>query len=205
MSKKNKKEYEKSDELTPSQNEQEEKEEQQNEQEESEQQDEQEAKEQQEEQKEQEEQQPEQPAPDPKDEEIANLKDQLLRTMAEYDNYRKRAAKERLELTPEITARTLTEFLPVMDSLEHALNAQCTDPNYKKGVELIRENFVTALTNLGVEEIKSDGEPFDPSFHQAVQQVEKEDAESGTVAATFQKGYKIGDKILRFAMVSVVK
>lgn len=193
MSKKNKKEYEKSDELTPSQEEQEEQEKQ-----------EEEAKEQQEEQKEQE-QEEQQSSPDPKDEEIANLKDQLLRTMAEYDNYRKRAAKERLELTPEITARTLTEFLPVMDSLEHALNAQCTDPNYKKGVELIRENFVTALTNLGVEEIKSDGEPFDPSFHQAVQQVEKEDAESGTVAATFQKGYKIGDKILRFAMVSVVK
>lgn len=196
MSKKNKKEYEQSDELTPSQDEQEEQEKQ-----------EEEAKEEQEQQEEQEEQEQEeqQPSPDPKDEEIANLKDQLLRTMAEYDNYRKRAAKERLELTPEITARTLTEFLPVMDSLEHALNAQCTDPNYKKGVELIRENFVTALTNLGVEEIKSDGEPFDPSFHQAVQQVEKEDAESGTVAATFQKGYKIGDKILRFAMVSVVK
>ncbi len=145
------------------------------------------------------------PEVDPKDLEIADLKDKWLRTAAEYDNYRKRAAKERLELTPEITARTLTEFLPVMDSLEHALAAQCSDPNYKKGVELIKENFVTALQNLGVEEISSDGEPFDPAYHQAVQQVEKEGAESGTVAATFQKGYKIGDKVLRFAMVSVVK
>ncbi len=142
---------------------------------------------------------------DPKDLEIADLKDKWLRTAAEYDNYRKRAAKERLELTPEITARTLTEFLPVMDSLEHALAASCTDPNYKKGVELIKENFVTALQNLGVEEISSDGEPFDPTYHQAVQQVEKEGAESGTVAATFQKGYKIGERVLRFAMVSVVK
>ncbi|MCH5324614.1 MAG: nucleotide exchange factor GrpE [Eubacterium sp.] len=142
---------------------------------------------------------------DPKDLEIADLKDKWLRTAAEYDNYRKRAAKERLELTPEITAKTLTEFLPVMDSLEHALAAPCSDPGYKKGVELIKENFVTALQNLGVEEISSDGEPFDPMYHQAVQQVEKEDAESGTVAATFQKGYKIGDRVLRFAMVSVVK
>lgn len=144
-------------------------------------------------------------AVDPKDLEIADLKDKWLRTAAEYDNYRKRAAKERLELTPEITAKTLAEFLPVMDSLEHALAAPCSDPNYKKGVELIKENFTNALQNLGVEEISSDGARFDPMYHQAVQQVEKQDAESGTVAATFQKGYKIGDRVLRFAMVSVVK
>jgi heat-inducible transcriptional repressor len=142
---------------------------------------------------------------DPKDLEIADLKDKLLRTMAEFDNYRKRTAKERMELSPEITARNLTEFLPVMDNLDRALAAECKDPDYKKGVEMIHESFVTALQNLGVEVIESDGAQFNPSYHQAVQQVEDDSKEEGTIAATFQKGYKIGEKVLRFAMVAVVK
>lgn len=142
---------------------------------------------------------------DPKDLEIADLKDKLLRNMAEFDNYRKRTAKERMELAPEITARNLTEFLPVMDNLERALAAECKDPDYKKGIEMIHESFTIALNNMGVEMIESDGQPFDPSFHQAVQQVEDDSKEEGTIAATFQKGYKIGDKVLRFAMVAVVK
>lgn len=142
---------------------------------------------------------------DPKDLEIADLKDKLLRNMAEFDNYRKRTAKERMELAPEITARNLTEFLPVMDNLERALAAECKDPDYKKGIEMIHESFTIALNNLGVETIESDGKPFDPTYHQAVQQVEDNSKEEGTIAATFQKGYKIGDKVLRFAMVAVVK
>ena len=142
---------------------------------------------------------------DPKDLEIADLKDKLLRNMAEFDNYRKRTAKERMELAPEITARNLTEFLPVMDNLERALAAECKDPDYKKGIEMIHESFTIALNNLGVETIESDGKTFDPSYHQAVQQVEDDTKEEGTIAATFQKGYKIGDKVLRFAMVAVVK
>ena len=142
---------------------------------------------------------------DPKDLEIADLKDKLLRNMAEFDNYRKRTAKERMELAPEITARNLTEFLPVMDNLERALAAECKDPDYKKGIEMIHESFTIALNNLGVETIESDGKAFDPSYHQAVQQVEDDTKEEGTIAATFQKGYKIGDKVLRFAMVAVVK
>lgn len=142
---------------------------------------------------------------DPKDLEIADLKDKLLRNMAEFDNYRKRTAKERMELAPEITARNLTEFLPVMDNLERALAAECKDPDYKKGIEMIHESFTIALNNLGVETIESDGKPFDPTYHQAVQQVEDDTKEEGTIAATFQKGYKIGDKVLRFAMVAVVK
>ena len=125
--------------------------------------------------------------------------------MAEFDNYRKRTAKERMELSPEITARNLTEFSPVMDNLDRALAAECKDPDYKKGVEMIHESFVTALQNLGVEVIESDGAQFNPSYHQAVQQVEDDSKEEGTIAATFQKGYKIGEKVLRFAMVAVVK
>lgn len=145
------------------------------------------------------------PETDPKDAEIADLKDKLLRNMAEFDNYRKRTAKERLDITADITAKNLTEFLPVIDNLERALATECTDPNYKKGVELIYESFITALTNMGVEAIASDGEQFNPAYHQAVQQVEDESLEAGTVATTFMKGYKIGEKVLRFAMVTVVK
>ena len=142
---------------------------------------------------------------DPKDAEIADLKDKLLRNMAEFDNYRKRTAKERLDLSAEITAKNLTSMLPVMDNLERALATECTDPNYKKGIELIHESFSAALAEMGVEVIASDGEQFNPAYHQAVQQIEDDSKEEGTVADTFMKGYKIGEKVLRFAMVSVVK
>lgn len=139
---------------------------------------------------------------DPKDQEIAKLKDQLMRSVAEYDNYRKRTAKERTELTPEITARIVTEFLPVMDNLERALQTECSDENYKKGVEMIRDAFAEALEKLGVERVPT--EDFDPSIHQAVQQVPSEELESGKIASVFQNGYRIGTRVIRFAMVAVV-
>ncbi len=137
-------------------------------------------------------------------EEMEKLKDQLMRNMAEYDNYRKRTSRERVELEPEITAKTVTEFLTVADNLERALGVECADENFKKGVEMIYQSFMETLGKLGVEQIPSDGE-FNPSLHQAVQQVPaQEGQESGTIASTFQKGYKLGDRILRFAMVAVV-
>lgn len=139
---------------------------------------------------------------DPKDKEIAKLKDQLMRNVAEYDNYRKRTAKERTELTPEITARIVTEFLPVMDNLERALQTECSDENYKKGVEMIRDAFAETLEKLGVERVPT--EDFDPSMHQAVQQVPSEELESGKIASVFQNGYRIGTRVIRFAMVAVV-
>lgn len=139
-----------------------------------------------------------------KTEEMEKLKDQLMRNMAEYDNYRKRTSRERVELEPEITAKTVTEFLTVADNLERALGVECADENFKKGVEMIYQSFMETLGKLGVEQIPSDGE-FNPSLHQAVQQVPAQDGkESGTIASTFQKGYKLGDRILRFAMVAVV-
>lgn len=143
-------------------------------------------------------------AKDKKDSELEKLRDQLLRQMAEYDNYRKRTARERMEQEAEIVARTVTEFLPAVDNLERALSAECADVNYKKGVEMIYQNFSLTLEKLGVEVIKTDGEPFNPAYHQAVQQIADDSLESGTVAETFQKGYKIGEKIIRFAMVAVV-
>lgn len=142
------------------------------------------------------------PTADPKDEEIAKLRDQLMRNMAEYDNYRKRTAKERTELTPEITARVVGEFLPVLDNLERALQAETTDEKYKEGVKLIYDSFMGTLEKLGVEKVQT--EDFDPAVHQAVQQVESE-LESGKIVTVFQQGYKIGTKVLRFAMVTVAQ
>ena len=137
------------------------------------------------------------------DDEIAKLKDQLMRNMAEYDNYRKRTAKEKSEMMPEMPARVVTEFLPVLDNLERALAADCTDEGYKKGVEMIHEAFLATLEKLGVEKVPT--ETFDPSMHQAVQQVQSDDHESGQIVSVFQNGYRIGTKVIRFAMVSVAQ
>lgn len=137
-------------------------------------------------------------------EEIAALKDQLLRTAAEYDNFRKRAAREKQELRPIIITDVVKEFLPVMDNLTRALEAECSDAAYKQGVQMIDDSFLEILKKLGVEEIESDGAMFDPAMHQAVQRVESDELESGMVATTFAKGYRIGDRVIRFAMVAVV-
>ena len=136
-------------------------------------------------------------------EELAAVKDQLLRTMAEYDNFRKRSAREKDALRADIITNVTSKFLPVMDNLERALTADCSDENYKNGVKMIYDSFMETLKGLGVEEIESDGAVFDPNLHQAVQRVAEGDAESGAVVQTFAKGYKIGDKVIRFAMVAV--
>ena len=138
----------------------------------------------------------------PAEDEIAKLKEQLMRNMAEYDNYRKRTAKEKAELMPDITARVVGEFLPVLDSLERALETQCSDEKYKEGVKMISDTFMETLEKLGVEKVPT--ETFDPAMHQAVQQVQSDELESGKIAAVFRNGYRIGNKVLRFAMVSVV-
>jgi molecular chaperone GrpE len=142
--------------------------------------------------------------PDLKDKKIALLSDQLLRQMAEFDNYRKRTANERKDLEAQIKAKLAAEFLVVMDNLERALACECSDTEYKKGVELVKDSFSALLSNAGIEEIDTAGQ-FDPTVHQAVAQVPDDTKESGQIAATFQKGYKLGGKVLRFAMVSVVK
>ncbi len=138
-------------------------------------------------------------------EELAAVKDQLLRTMAEYDNFRKRSAREKEALRADIIANVMSKFLPILDNLERALSAECSDENYKKGVEMIDDSFLETLKGLGVEEIESDGAKFDPAMHQAVHRMKNDDVESGTVLQTFAKGYKIGDKVIRFAMVAVAE
>ena len=138
-------------------------------------------------------------------EELSAVKEQLLRTMAEYDNFRKRSQREKDALRADIVTNVTSKFLPVMDNLERALNAECTDENYKSGVKMIYDSFMETLKGLGVEEIESDGADFSPNLHQAVQKIQSETVESGKVAQTFAKGYKIGDKVIRFAVVAVAE
>lgn len=138
-------------------------------------------------------------------EELSAVKEQLVRTMAEYDNFRKRSQREKDALRADIIVNVTSKFLPVMDNLERALNADCADENYKSGVQMIYDSFMETLKNLGVEEIESDGADFSPNLHQAVQKIQSETVESGKVAQTFAKGYKIGDKVIRFAVVAVAE
>ena len=130
----------------------------------------------------------------------AKLKDQMLRTAAEYDNYRKRSAREADQKFNDGVSHAVNQILAILDTLDMAANAECTDENYKKGVVMTLDKAEKALKTLNITEIESMGKPFDPNFMNAVQQVPAEDGqESGTVVRVFQKGYMIGDKIIRHA------
>ena len=129
--------------------------------------------------------------------------DKYLRLMAEFDNYKKRSAKERENIYTDVRVDTVSKFLPVYDNLERALKAETADEAYKKGVELTFNQLRDVFKKLGVEEIESIGKAFDPNLHNAVMHVEDEELEQNVVAETFQKGYKMGEKVLRYAMVKV--
>lgn len=133
----------------------------------------------------------------------AELSDKVLRQMAEFDNYRKRTTREKEEIGAVAKSKALTELLPVLDNFERAMGSECADGEFKKGMELIFKSFADTLKKQGVEEIAAEGEPFNPDFHYAVTTVEDESLANNTVAAVLQKGYRLGDKILRPAMVSV--
>lgn len=135
--------------------------------------------------------------------ELADTKDKYLRLMAEYDNFRKRSAKERLELSASIKGDTIVDILPVLDNFERALNTETSDEAYKQGIEMIFKLFGDALTKLGVEVIDPVGETFDPNIASAVNQIEDPELGENVVAQVFQKGYRIGDKVIRYAMVVV--
>ena len=133
-------------------------------------------------------------------------KDQLLRTAAEYDNFRRRSAKEQDAAFNNGVGFAVNQILTILDTLEMAANAACTDENYKKGVVMTLDKASAALTALKVEEIPAEGQPFDPNLHNAVMQKPAEDGQkSGTVVQVFQKGYKIGDRIIRHATVVVAE
>ena len=135
-----------------------------------------------------------------------DLKSQLLRTAAEYDNYRKRSQREADQKFNDGVSHAVTQILGILDTLNMAANAACTDDNYKKGVMMTLDKAGQALEKLNITEIEAQDQPFDPNLMNAVQQVPPQDGqESGTVVQVFQKGYKIGDKIIRHATVVVAE
>ncbi|MBQ9646784.1 MAG: nucleotide exchange factor GrpE [Oscillospiraceae bacterium] len=135
---------------------------------------------------------------------LSGQQDKFLRLAAEYDNYRKRTAKEKENIYTDAKIETLTAMLPVYDNLERAL-AQFGDDDspHKKGVEMIFTQFKESLAKLGVTAIDAVGQPFDPEKHNAVMHVEDEGAGENTVVEILQQGFLLGDKVLRFAMVKV--
>ena len=140
------------------------------------------------------------------EQEAAQTKEKLLRMAAEYDNYRNRTAREADQKFNDGVSHAVNQILAILDTLDMAANAECTDENYKKGVVMTLDKAEKALKTLNITEIESMGKPFDPNFMNAVQQVPAEDGqESGTVVRVFQKGYMIGDKIIRHATVVVAE
>ena len=135
--------------------------------------------------------------------ELADCKDQRLRLAAEYDNYRKRTAREREGLYADATAMAVGAFLGVYDNFERALSTPTEDEAYRKGIEMIYNELCETMKKLKVEEINPVGEKFDPNLHNAVMHVEDEAFEESSVAEVFQKGFKIDDKVIRHAMVKV--
>ena len=136
----------------------------------------------------------------------AQLKDQLLRVAAEYDNYRKRTSREADQKFNDGVSYAVGQIIPILDTLEMAASAPCADENYKKGVTMTLEKAGKAFQTLRVEEMEVLGKPFDPNLMNAVQQVPaQEGQESGTVVTVYQKGYKLGDKIVRHATVVVAE
>lgn len=131
------------------------------------------------------------------------LNDKYLRVLAEYDNYRKRSQKEREGIFGDAQAMTAGLLLPVLDNLDLALQQPCADEEYKKGVELIAKQFRDILEKMGVTEIPAQGQPFDPHYHDAVMHIEQQDLPENTVAQVLRKGYQLGDRVIRCAMVQV--
>ena len=134
---------------------------------------------------------------------LREQEDKYLRLLAEYDNYRKRSQKEKDAAWNNAKADTVKEILPVYDNLDRALKQECADEAYAKGVQMTMTQLKTVLEKLGLEEIPAQGETFDPAVHNAVMHCEDETLGENTVAEVFQAGFKLGDKIIRHAMVKV--
>jgi len=134
--------------------------------------------------------------------ELEALKDRLLRVSAEYDNYRRRTTKEKEGIYSDACSDVLKEMVPVLDNLERAMTVDGNLDDFKKGIEMTIKQFKTAFEKLGVEEIDASGK-FDPNFHQAVMHIEDENYGENEIAEVFQKGYKRGEKIIRYTIVKV--
>lgn len=133
----------------------------------------------------------------------AELNERVLRQMAEFDNFKKRTQKEKEEMSVYLKGNCVKEFLEVLDNFERGLAVECKDEEYKKGMEMIFSQFNQTLQKLDVAEIPALNETFNPDFHNAINQVEDESFGENTVCQVMQKGYKIGDKVIRHSMVVV--
>ena len=134
---------------------------------------------------------------------LAEANDKYLRLFAEYDNYRKRTAKEKTETYQNASVKCVEKLLPVLDSFERSLEAECSDENFKNGMSMIYNQLTAFLTQMNVTEIEALGAEFNPNVHNAIQQQDGTDYASNHVCAVFQKGYMLGDKLVRPAMVAV--
>ena len=143
------------------------------------------------------------PAVDPWEEKYNAEHDSYLRLAADYDNFRKRTIKEKEQSYGNGKADAIEKLLPVYDNLERALNQPTEDEAYKKGVEMTMTQLVNIFAGMGVEIFGNVGDAFDPNIHNAVMHLEDESVEENTITQVFQKGFKLGEKIVRFAMVQV--
>ena len=146
---------------------------------------------------------PEVPEVNPWEEKYNAEHDAHLRLAAEYDNFRKRTVKEKEQSYLNGKADAVAKLLPIYDNLERALNQETADTAYKKGVEMTMNELVKIFTSLGVEIFGDVGDVFDPNLHNAVMHIEDENVEESVLSQVFQKGFRMGDKIVRFAMVQV--
>jgi molecular chaperone GrpE len=135
--------------------------------------------------------------------EKAELTDRVLRSQAEFQNFKKRVERERGELYEYASMEAVRALLPVLDDFERSLKSESTDREYVKGMELIYQRFFDGLKKLGLEPIVSEGQAFDPHIHHAVDKVETEEAPADTVLEEFQRGYNFKGRMLRPAMVKV--
>ena len=137
-----------------------------------------------------------------KDKEIAELNDRYMRMAAEYDNFRKRSAKEKDGIYSDAYADALKAILPIIDNLERAVGVEGAEA-VAKGLEMTLKGAAEALEKMGVEAFGAEGDAFDPNMHNAMMMVDDENHKEGEIVTVFQKGYKKGDKIIRYAMVKV--
>ena len=136
---------------------------------------------------------------------LQEKKDRLLRLQADFDNFRRRSAKEREEISAVVTQNFCKDMLPLLDNFERAMAAETKDVEaFQKGVEMIFTQFQEVLKKNGLEQIEAVGQKFDPNFHQAVMRVEDPEKEDDTVAQELQKGYMVKGRVIRPSMVQVV-
>lgn len=138
-------------------------------------------------------------------EELDKARNDYIRLFADYDNYRKRTAKEKAETYSNATAKCIESLLPVVDSFERCLDAECSDENFRNGLDMIFNQLKDFLNKMNVTEIDALGKEFDPNFHNAIQQIADTDYAANHVCEVYQKGYMIGDKLIRPAMVAVAQ